>query len=48
MSKLSERLLSSQSAISRLDEGIAEYSKGKGDLLRDGVIQRFEFTYELA
>ncbi|MDR3600382.1 MAG: nucleotidyltransferase substrate binding protein [Desulfosporosinus sp.] len=36
-----------KNALSRLKEGIAKYN-GTDDLLRDGVIQRFEFTFELA
>ena len=34
-------------ALARLKEGIAKYDEAN-DLLRDGVIQRFEFTFELA
>jgi len=35
-------------AISRLDEGWQRYQKNTSDLqIRDGLIQRFEFTYEL-
>ena len=34
-------------ALARLKEGIAKYDEAD-DLLRDGVIQRFEFTFELA
>jgi len=34
-------------AISQLENGLEEYEKNKtNDLLRDGVIQRFEYTYE--
>jgi len=33
--------------LSRLKEGINKYNEAD-DLLRDGVIQRFEFTFELA
>lgn len=36
-----------KNALSRLKEGIAKYNE-TDDLLRDGVIQRFEFTFELA
>lgn len=36
-----------KNALSRLKEGIAKYN-GTDDLLRDGVIQRFELTFELA
>ena len=35
-------------AIERTKEGIAEYNRTPGKVLRDGVIQRFEFTAELA
>lgn len=36
-------------AISRLKEGLAALARDpENTLLRDGVIQRFEFTYELA
>ena len=36
-------------AIARLDEGIARYQTDISDKqIRDGLIQRFEFTYELA
>jgi len=34
-------------ALTRLKEGIAKYDK-VDDLSRDGIIQRFEFTFELA
>lgn len=36
-------------AIARLDEGLARYQKDVSDTqIRDGLIQRFEFTYELS
>lgn len=35
-------------AIQRLEEGLERYRKDTSDLqIRDGLIQRFEFTYEL-
>lgn len=34
-------------AVERLQEGILKFNE-KNDLLRDGLIQRFEFTFELA
>lgn len=36
------------SAVARLAEGVAEYTARPSTLQRDGVIQRFEFTFELA
>lgn len=36
-------------AISRLDEGLNTYARDPTQtLIRDGVIQRFEFTYEIS
>lgn len=36
-------------AINRLDEGWARYQRDVNDLqIRDGLIQRFEFTYEIS
>lgn len=34
-------------ALDRLEQGLLQYD-GKNELLRDGIIQRFEFTFELA
>jgi nucleotidyltransferase substrate binding protein (TIGR01987 family) len=35
-------------AIQRLDEGLHRYLQNKDDIqIRDGLVQRFEFTYEL-
>lgn len=36
------------SAVQRLAEGIADYTAYPSSTMRDGVIQRFEFTFELA
>lgn len=36
-------------ALQRLKEAVAEWQEGNtSDVVRDGLIQRFEFTYELA
>jgi nucleotidyltransferase substrate binding protein (TIGR01987 family) len=36
-------------AIARLEEGLAAYQRNTSEtLIRDGLIQRFEFTYEIA
>lgn len=38
-----------QNAVSRLEEGLIRYRLDeRDDQIRDGLIQRFEFTYELA
>jgi len=35
-------------AVQRLDEGLHRYLQNKEDIqIRDGLVQRFEFTYEL-
>ena len=42
-------LVSFENAISRLNEGLERYERDPNDAqIRDGLIQRFEFTYELA
>jgi len=49
MSKLQTKLTNFRSALQRLTEAVVELKKsGASDVVRDGVIQRFEFTYELA
>lgn len=35
-------------AVQRLSEAVVEYQGGGSTTVRDGVIQRFEFTFELA
>ena len=36
-------------ALQRLQEGLARYQQDVGDpQIRDGLIQRFEFTYEIS
>ncbi|MBF0611733.1 MAG: nucleotidyltransferase substrate binding protein [Magnetococcales bacterium] len=36
-------------AVQRLDEGLSRYQQNVSDLqIRDGLIQRFEFTYEVS
>lgn len=42
-------LLPLQRAISRLEEGLERYQRDTSDIqIRDGLIQRFEFTFELS
>jgi nucleotidyltransferase substrate binding protein (TIGR01987 family) len=49
MSKLSVKVINFAKALDRLREAVKEYKKlDAGDVIRDGMIQRFEFTYELA
>jgi len=47
MSEPNIKINNFSNALSRLEEGVAKYDE-TNDLLRDGVIQRFEFTFELA
>lgn len=48
MSKFKIKLNNYKKAVRKLTEGIADYENSKIDTVRDGVIQRFEFTTELA
>ena len=49
MSKLESKLTNFSNALQRLKEAVAELERpNASDVVRDGVIQRFEFTYELA
>lgn len=47
MSKLKLKVNNFNNALTKLKEGIAKHNEADG-LSRDGVIQRFEFTFELA
>lgn len=49
MSKLETKLSNFRNALQRLKEAATELQqRSASDVVRDGVIQRFEFTYELA
>ncbi len=49
MSKLGTKLINFSNALKRLKEAAEELDKNyTSDVIRDGLIQRFEFTYELA
>ena len=48
MDKLAEKHSKLKNAVSRLDRAIEEYRLAQSDIVRDGVIQRFEFCTELA
>lgn len=49
MSKLEAKLRNYRNAVTRLKEAVQEWQHGhSSDVIRDGVIQRFEITYELA
>lgn len=49
MSKLESKLSNLNQALQRLKEAVEEFKQpNASDVVRDGVIQRFEFTYELA
>lgn len=49
MSKLETKLINFNNALERLKEAVEEFKQNDAnDVVRDGVIQRFEFTYELA
>ena len=48
MSNVKPAIAPFERAIQRLEEGLARYRADTGDTqIRDGLVQRFEFTYEL-
>lgn len=49
MSRLENKLNNFATALKRLNEAVNESKQANAsDVVRDGMIQRFEFTYELA
>jgi len=49
MSKLETKLINFKNALDRLREAVVEFKReNASDVVRDGLIQRFEFTYELS
>lgn len=49
MSKLERKLNNFKNALERLKEAVEEFKQEHAsDVVRDGLIQRFEFTYELS
>lgn len=48
MSKMEEKSTKLKAAVQRLKEALSEYASNPSDVVRDGVIQRFEFCTELA
>ena len=47
MSDYKQKFENYKNALNRLNDGIVKFDQ-TNDLLRDGLIQRFEFTFELA
>ena len=43
-----QRFQNFESALSHLDEGISYYKTNPINIVKEGIIQRFEFTHELA
>lgn len=49
MNKRESKQINFKKALERLKEAVKEFrEEGASDVVRDGLIQRFEFTYELA
>ncbi|MCL2877842.1 MAG: nucleotidyltransferase substrate binding protein [Acidobacteria bacterium] len=48
MNRLQEKYSDFKNAVARLGGSIGEYERFPNTTMRDGVIQRFEFTEELA
>ena len=43
-----QRFQNFESALSQLEDGIAYYNTNPVNIVKEGVVQRFEFTHELA
>jgi len=48
MAKQDTKLMNFNRALTRLKEAVEEFRQNDSDVVRDGLIQRSEFTYELA
>ncbi len=48
MDRFETKFVNFESALRRLKEGVQAYRESPAQIIRDGVIQRFEFTCELA
>lgn len=49
MSKLETKLTNFKNSLNRLREAVLEFNReDASDVVRDGLVQRFEFTYELS
>ncbi|MFW5805843.1 MAG: nucleotidyltransferase substrate binding protein [Bacteroidales bacterium] len=43
-----QRFYNYQKALGKLNEAVNKYSATKDEIIKEGIIQRFEFTHELA
>ncbi len=48
MNKLDNKLFNFKNAVASLKEAVDQYRLHNSSIIRDGLIQRFEFTYELS